>query len=162
MSAFPQESAISTATQDISAASNDSGSLSMTLTKFLVLGGFIVAAVVASKRWFYPYTVEDLEGRVGAIDRLIRDNTNYKLNILGDSANGLRKLLERHHKEVQVIRTKANAEPDRTKVITWIAFQLSQMREIKARYLSLQELELNVTVEVERVYAQLRDREPAM
>ncbi|KAF9260028.1 hypothetical protein L218DRAFT_947121 [Marasmius fiardii PR-910] len=149
---FHQESVISTATEDISTINNDNDSLSM---KFLVLGGFIVAAVVASKKWFYPYKVEDLESRVRAIDRLIRDNTNYEWNILGDSANDFRRILERHHNEVRLIRIKANTEPDRTKVVAWVAFQLSQMREIKACYLSLQQLQWNVTVEVERVHTQL-------
>ncbi|KAG7089251.1 hypothetical protein E1B28_010950 [Marasmius oreades] len=92
MPVFHPESSISAVPEDISAPSNESGSL---MVEFLVLGGLVFTAAVAAKMWFYPYTIEDLEGRVRAVDTLIRDNTNLHLDILGDSATRFRRVLER-------------------------------------------------------------------
>lgn len=87
MPVFHRGASVSAATEDISAASDDNGSL---LTKFLVLGGLVVVA----RKWFYPYTVEDLESRVMSIDTLLKKNMDLQWNILGNSGPGFWRELE--------------------------------------------------------------------
>ncbi|KAF9260248.1 hypothetical protein L218DRAFT_1003021 [Marasmius fiardii PR-910] len=142
--------------ENVSDASNDNGSF---LTEFLFLGGLVLAAAVAAKKWFYPYTIIDLETRVKDIDTLIKNNTSLEWSILENSAPGFRRTLGRLHNEVQLIKTKTNAEPDRTKVVSWVGFQLSQLQETKTCYLKLRALQLEVTSEVEERKRRLRSND---
>ncbi|KAG7089164.1 hypothetical protein E1B28_010869 [Marasmius oreades] len=153
MPVFHRETSVSAATENISAASNDKGSL---LMKFLLLGGLALAATVAAKKWFYPYTIEDLDGRVRYIDTLIKNNMSLRWNILGKAGPGFRRILEKRNDEVRLIKTNMNTEPDRTKIVAWMTFKWSQLHEIKACYLRLRELELDVTVEIEERMRSLR------
>ncbi|KAG7089139.1 hypothetical protein E1B28_010847 [Marasmius oreades] len=163
MPVFHRGASVSAATEDISAASDDNGSL---LTKFLVLGGLVLAAVVVARKWFYPYTVEDLESRVMSIDTLLKKNMDLQWNILGNSGPGFWRELEERNDEVRLIKTNMNAEPDRTKIVAWLAFKWSQLHGIKVCYLrlqELQELQLNVTVKIEERMQNLRpDNNPML
>ncbi|KAF9260195.1 hypothetical protein L218DRAFT_1002973 [Marasmius fiardii PR-910] len=146
MPVFRRETSVSIDVGDVAAASDGNGGK---LTTFFVLAGLLVAGAVAAKRWFYPYTIEDLEGQVRSIDALMKENMRLDRNMLGNSAPRFRGMLERHNDEVRRIRTSMYAEPDKTRIIAWIRFQWSQLREVKACYLNLQELQWCVMVEIE-------------
>ncbi|KAG7089170.1 hypothetical protein E1B28_010874 [Marasmius oreades] len=143
MPIFRRETSVSVATEDVSAANGDNGGL---VTRFLVLGGLVLAAVIATKKWFYPYTIGDLESQVKSIDMLITDNMSLKWNLLGDSAPSFRRKLERVNDEVRLVKTNMYAEPDKAKIVVWMGYQWSQLRDIKACYMRLRELQLDVTV----------------
>ncbi|KAF9260188.1 hypothetical protein L218DRAFT_946980 [Marasmius fiardii PR-910] len=151
MPVFHRETSVSVGVEDIAAASGGNGGW---LTTFLVLAGLFVAGAVAAKKWVFPYTIEDLESQVRSIDALIKKNMRLDCNILGDSAPCFRQMLERQvnimrDNQVRRIRTNTYAEPDKTRIVAWISFQWSQLCEIKACYLNLQELQWTVTLEVE-------------
>ncbi|KAF9260224.1 hypothetical protein L218DRAFT_1054881 [Marasmius fiardii PR-910] len=146
MPVFRRETSMSVDAGDFSAASNGSSGW---LAMFFVLGGLVVAGVVAAKKWFYPYRIEDLEGQVRSIEALIKENSSLNWNMLGDSARRFRDKLERLDDQVRRIRTNMYTEPDKAKIVAWIRFQWSQLSEIKACYLTLQKLQWNLTIEIE-------------
>ena len=79
--------------EGISASSNPS---SGPLTKLVVIGTLVVVAAVAARKWFFPYTIEHLEGLVREIDDLIAENTTLDWNLLGDSTRYFKPMLERY------------------------------------------------------------------
>ncbi|KAF9260191.1 hypothetical protein L218DRAFT_1002969 [Marasmius fiardii PR-910] len=146
MPVLRRESSASVDVGDIVAASNSNGGWLTTLFAFV---GLLIAGVVAAKKWFYPYTVEDLETQVRSIDVLIKENMSLDWDMLGESAPRFRGMLERRNDQVRRIRMNMYAEPDKTKIVSWIRFHWSQLCKIKACYLSLQKLQWNVAVEIE-------------
>ncbi|KAF9260193.1 hypothetical protein L218DRAFT_1002971 [Marasmius fiardii PR-910] len=148
MPVFHRETSVSVDVGDVAAASDGNGGK---LTTFFVLGSLVVAGVVAAKRWFYPYTIEDLEGQVRSINALIQENMSLDWNMLGESAPRFRGMLKRRNDQVRRIRTNTYAEPDKTRIVAWIHFQWTHLHEIKACYLNLQELQWCVTLEIEEL-----------
>ncbi|KAK1234466.1 hypothetical protein PQX77_002320 [Marasmius sp. AFHP31] len=92
MPALSLESSVLEMAQAVTTSSNSGSSL---LAKLVVLGMLVVFTAVAAKKWFFPYTVEDLEGLVKSIDELIKENMSLEWDLLGVSAKRFRCRLER-------------------------------------------------------------------
>ncbi|KAK1230018.1 hypothetical protein PQX77_006901 [Marasmius sp. AFHP31] len=90
MPALTVESSISAVAEGISASNNPGSGI---LTKIGVFAMLVVVVAVAAKKWFFPYTTEDLKGLVKAIDNLIEENTTLDWDLLGGSAREFRQTL---------------------------------------------------------------------
>ncbi|KAJ8079469.1 hypothetical protein PM082_013807 [Marasmius tenuissimus] len=77
-------------------ASTSSDSDSGFLVKSAVIGMLVIVVSVAAKGWFFPYTVEDLEGLVKSVDNLIRHNMRPERNLLGGSAKRFKCVTRRY------------------------------------------------------------------
>ncbi|KAK1234478.1 hypothetical protein PQX77_002332, partial [Marasmius sp. AFHP31] len=91
MPALSLESSVLEVAEEVTTPSNSGSGL---LAKLVAIGVLVVLAAVAAKKWFFPYTIEDLEGLVKSIDDSIKDNMTLGQNLLRGSAKTFRYRLQ--------------------------------------------------------------------
>jgi len=62
------------------------GSRSGVAIRIIIAGLVLVAIAVGAKRWFYPFTIDDLEHEIRMAFKVLQDNTTLELDLLGDFA----------------------------------------------------------------------------
>ncbi|KAK1218638.1 hypothetical protein PQX77_018679 [Marasmius sp. AFHP31] len=155
MPALSLESSVLEVAEEVTTPSNSGSGL---LAKLVAIGVLVVLAAVAAKKWFFPYTIEDLEGLVKSIDDSIKDNMTLGQNLLRGSAKTFRCRLQRCNEEVRQVRIRSIAEPDRAKILAWVIFQWRQMKRVNACHALLSQLKYELMLEIDERERTIRAR----
>ena len=86
------ETSISAAVEGASVVDSSKGGI---LTKISLMVIILFVTVVKAKKWFYPYTLEDLKDQIDFLDKYIKGNTALGRNLFGDFGREFRERLRR-------------------------------------------------------------------
>ncbi|KAK1227742.1 hypothetical protein PQX77_009242 [Marasmius sp. AFHP31] len=81
MAVLLAETSVSVITEGVSAADSSKGGV---LTKVFIMGAILLVTVVSVKKWFYPYTMDDLERQITCVGSVIEQNMSLERDLLGD------------------------------------------------------------------------------
>ncbi|KAL0061012.1 hypothetical protein AAF712_012185 [Marasmius tenuissimus] len=81
MAVLTTESSFSAITEGVSAADSSKGGV---LTKIFIMGAILLVTVVGAKKWFFPYTMDDLERQIACVGNIIEQNMTLEEDLLGD------------------------------------------------------------------------------
>ncbi|KAJ8088345.1 hypothetical protein PM082_022418 [Marasmius tenuissimus] len=81
MAVIITESSVSAITDGVLAADSSKGGV---LTQLFIMGAILLITVVGAKKWWYPYTIDDLERQINCVEDVIEQNTVLGRDLLGD------------------------------------------------------------------------------
>ncbi|KAK1230017.1 hypothetical protein PQX77_006900 [Marasmius sp. AFHP31] len=131
--------------EGVSAADTSNGGI---LTKVFIMGVILVVTVAGMGKWFYSHTLDDLKNQIDFIHKTIKENTALGRDLLRDLELGFRERLAGEYREMKRIEESLMTEPNRWKLIAWIALRWQGMRDVERCYGSLIELKREITAEV--------------
>ncbi|KAK1215709.1 hypothetical protein PQX77_021671 [Marasmius sp. AFHP31] len=145
MPALLTETSVSAVVEGVSAAGTGYGGI---LTKIFITGVILFLTVAGAKKWFYPYTVDDLKGQIELVQKIIKENAAVGKNLLGELEWKFQEELVRHYQGMRGIEERLVVEPKRWNLLAWIALRWRDMRDVKRHYDSLIELKRELVMEV--------------
>ncbi|KAK1230127.1 hypothetical protein PQX77_006793 [Marasmius sp. AFHP31] len=147
MPALLTETSVSALVEGVSAADTGNGGI---LTKIFITGAILFLTVAGARKWFYPYTIDDLKGQIELVQKIIKENAAVGRNLLGELEWKFQEDLARHYQGMRGIEERFVVEPRRRNLLAWIAFRWRDMRDVKRCYDSLIELQGELVTEVNR------------
>ncbi|KAK1227740.1 hypothetical protein PQX77_009240 [Marasmius sp. AFHP31] len=112
------------------------------------MGAILLVTVVSVKRWFYPYTMDDLKPQIACVGDIIGQNTTLERDLLGDMGWIFQERLDGERRKMGRIQERATVEPKRWRVLAWVGFRWREMREVQRCYDSVMNLKKEVMMEV--------------
>ncbi|KAK1235390.1 hypothetical protein PQX77_001391 [Marasmius sp. AFHP31] len=143
MPALLTETSVSAITEGVLAADNSKGGV---LTKVFIVGAILLVTAAGAKKWFYPYTMGDLERQMNYVEGIIERNTTLERDLLGNSGWKFRERLDGEHQKMCKIQERATTEPNRWNLLAWFRLHWREMREVKKCYCSVLDLKKDVLV----------------
>ncbi|KAK1215207.1 hypothetical protein PQX77_022195 [Marasmius sp. AFHP31] len=131
--------------EGMSVTPSDGGSAIVKI--FMMSVVLLVGMGVGVKRWFYPFTMNDLAREIEQIWELIEENTTRHWDLLGPSGWGFRERLYQECDMKTKIENRSAAVPD-WNVVAWSILQWREMRDVKECYLSLMAIKKDITTVV--------------
>ncbi|KAK1218633.1 hypothetical protein PQX77_018674 [Marasmius sp. AFHP31] len=110
------------------------------------MGAILLITVLSINKWFFPYTMDDLERQIACVGDIIEQNTALERDLLGDMGWIFRDQLDGERRNMGEIQEWAIAEPNRWDLLAWIRFRWREMKEVKRCYCSVLDLRKNVLV----------------
>ncbi|KAJ8081686.1 hypothetical protein PM082_007532 [Marasmius tenuissimus] len=141
------ENSVGMIEEGISATTSGGGGAAVKI--FMMSVVLFVGLGVGAKRWFYPFTMSDLEREIGLIWKLIEENTTLHLDLLGRSGWEFRERLTWEYRTMLEIRDRSTVEPNRWNLRAWFVLQWREMEDVKSCYLSLMSLKKDIMTALE-------------
>ncbi|KAK1233599.1 hypothetical protein PQX77_003240 [Marasmius sp. AFHP31] len=133
--------------EGISAIPSDSGSATVTI--FMLIVVLLVGMGAGAKRWFYPFTMDDLAREIELVWRLIEENSTRDWDPLESLGWVFRQRLRQITDTKEEIKNRSIVEPDRWHLRAWFVLQWREMKDVKSCYLSLMTLKKDVMTVIE-------------
>ncbi|KAJ8079477.1 hypothetical protein PM082_013815 [Marasmius tenuissimus] len=143
MAVLLTETTVSAITEGVSAADSSKGGI---LTKLFIMGAILLVTVVSVKKWFFPYTMDDLESQITCVGGVIKRNMTLEMDLLGDMGWVFRDQLDGKRRRMCEIQEWATTEPKRWRLLAWVVFCWREMKEVQRCYDSVMSLKRDVMV----------------
>ncbi|KAK1227574.1 hypothetical protein PQX77_009424 [Marasmius sp. AFHP31] len=138
------ENAVGMIEAGISDTSSGGGSAAW---KIVLIGVMLLAGMgVGAIRWFYPFTIKDLEREIGLVGKLIEEYSTLRLDLLGRSGWEFKQRLTSVYDKMREIEDRSTVEPNRWNLRAWFALRWQEMNDVNESYLTLMTLKKEITV----------------
>ncbi|KAJ8079466.1 hypothetical protein PM082_013804 [Marasmius tenuissimus] len=114
------------------------------------MGAILLVTAVSVKKWFFPYTMDDLGRQIACVRDIIEQNTTLEEDLLGDMGWIFRDQLDGERRKMGKIQEWVTVEPKRWRLFAWVGFRWREMKEVQRCHDSVLNLKKDILMEVNR------------